>query len=250
VPPQTAIHIRGEASRVLLVVILGLGSTLVVAVSSALFRLPFGRERVAIRDFIPPTFGGDDQLFLSAWQDPDCEVFLAVTHRRDEFRFHGIPLPDFMQPQEVDAAELVPAWAWWQLVGRYESDAHHTDGLRWLAAFGWPFSALWYEYGLYLRGNTYSEGGVTVEVPWKRWSGRDYYVNQLPVIIPYRPIWAGLILNTALHASLWWLVLFGPGITRRALRRRRGLCPRCAYDLHALPLASPCPECGRSPTAS
>jgi hypothetical protein len=61
--------------------------------------------------------------------------------------------------------------------------------------------------------------------------------------LPLIPIWPGFLANTALYAIPWTLLLgFGPA--RRSLRRRRGLCPACAYDLRATPPGAPCPECG------
>ena len=68
-----------------------------------------------------------------------------------------------------------------------------------------------------------------------------------PRALPYRPIPLGLTLNTLFYAALWSLLLFAPGSIRRHLRRRRNLCPRCAYSLLNLPPNSPCPECGHTP---
>ncbi len=63
-------------------------------------------------------------------------------------------------------------------------------------------------------------------------------------MLPYYPVIPGFAADTALYAGVWWALLFGPGATRRSRRRRRGLCPRCAYDLKGLAPGSPCPECG------
>jgi len=55
------------------------------------------------------------------------------------------------------------------------------------------------------------------------------------------PIWSGLLANTGIYAAMAWgcgqVIYFG----RRQSRRRRGLCPVCAYDMRGL---SACPECG------
>ena len=65
--------------------------------------------------------------------------------------------------------------------------------------------------------------------------------------LPLIPIWPGLLANTAIFAVPWLLLALTIPAARRSLRRRRGLCPRCAYDLRATPAASPCPECGQLP---
>lgn len=61
--------------------------------------------------------------------------------------------------------------------------------------------------------------------------------------IVYLPMWRGLILNTLFYAAIWWALLAIPRLIRRTLRVRRGLCPRCAYDMRGLTNAH-CPECG------
>lgn len=80
----------------------------------------------------------------------------------------------------------------------------------------------------------------------------SYVLNQptgLKVPLPYHPIWPGLLADSAFFGCAWAVPLFGVPATRRALRRRRGLCPRCAYSLCGLAPGTPCPECGRTRTA-
>ncbi len=49
--------------------------------------------------------------------------------------------------------------------------------------------------------------------------------------------------NTFFWAAVLWLLIPGPFALRRLIRRRRGLCAACGYDLrHAEHEA--CPECG------
>ncbi|MAY74530.1 MAG: hypothetical protein CMJ31_07475 [Phycisphaerae bacterium] len=69
-------------------------------------------------------------------------------------------------------------------------------------------------------------------------------------VVPLRPIPAGLAANIAIFAAGWWLLFTGvrctrAGVnwTRSALRRRKGRCTACGYDLTALDVPE-CPECG------
>lgn len=75
------------------------------------------------------------------------------------------------------------------------------------------------------------------------------FIEQLNVkplrMIPFGPRWVGLATNTILYAAVIWLAAPGPFALRRVLRRRRGLCVFCGYNLvHAA--NATCPECGRS----
>ncbi len=66
-------------------------------------------------------------------------------------------------------------------------------------------------------------------------------LNSDRIVIPMRPFWGRLALNSLFYALLVWLVLFGPGIVRRIVRTRRGLCPACAYPVGT---SDTCSECG------
>ena len=54
-------------------------------------------------------------------------------------------------------------------------------------------------------------------------------------------IWPGFAINTIFYAAIVWLLFFTPGAVRRTIRRRRGLCPACAYPIGTSPV---CTECG------
>ena len=62
--------------------------------------------------------------------------------------------------------------------------------------------------------------------------------------LPLRPIWLGIIVNTALYALIWSALLLGFATLRRWRRRRANRCPSCAYDMTGLSATTPCPECG------
>ena len=60
-----------------------------------------------------------------------------------------------------------------------------------------------------------------------------------------KPIWPGFAINTVFYAFILWLLFAAPFAVRRRRRIRRGLCPKCAYDLRGTPDgATACPECG------
>ena len=65
--------------------------------------------------------------------------------------------------------------------------------------------------------------------------------------IPLYPIWPGFAINTVFYACVLWLLFAGPFVVRRWRRIRRGLCPKCAYDLRGT-TGEVCPECGEPVT--
>src|SRR5207237_7564096 len=83
--------------------------------------------------------------------------------------------------------------------------------------------------------------GNTGKDPFWRsvWTGRT---DSLALPTGIRPM--GFVLDSACFGAAWlFLFVIVPG-ARVWLRRHRGLCPCCAYDLRGLPPNTPCPECG------
>ncbi|MFG0252225.1 MAG: hypothetical protein ACF8NJ_05050 [Phycisphaerales bacterium JB038] len=60
---------------------------------------------------------------------------------------------------------------------------------------------------------------------------------------PSRPYWPAVILNIGFYTLLWLPLLFLPRVVRRALRRYRGRCAMCGYDIQR-GKTERCPECG------
>jgi len=135
---------------------------------------------------------------------------------------------DFADAETTDAGSverLMPEWIPEATVG--ESIELHA-----FQAHGWPVLSSWCE-SLLLRPNASVRdlGGVAIR--------RD----DPACILPLRPIFPGFIVNTLFYAAIWFGVLFVPGIAKRAIRRKRGRCVKCGYDLRG-DVAAGCPECG------
>src|SRR5262245_5672850 len=70
-----------------------------------------------------------------------------------------------------------------------------------------------------------------------------------PKVVPRTPIWLGLFVNSVCYAAIPTILLLSLEVKplMRWWRARRGLCPKCAYDLRGGSHQA-CPECGRAVT--
>jgi len=66
--------------------------------------------------------------------------------------------------------------------------------------------------------------------------------DKTPPIIPIKPIWTGLAMNSIIYASCWFLLMCTLRRTRRTIRRSKRLCMYCAYPLGK---STVCSECGK-----
>ena len=65
-------------------------------------------------------------------------------------------------------------------------------------------------------------------------------------LLPLRPILPGFAINTIFYAAILWILMLGPVTARRMIRRKRGRCIKCGYDLRGTSGGGGevCPECG------
>jgi hypothetical protein len=142
---------------------------------------------------------------------------------------------------ESNAKGLFPPW--WGRAPRVETNGVNGRQFLWLQdARGWPMPALWCEWQDSKTGPSLGpvEGGIALGSP--RPAGADFDSARA---LPCRPIWRGLAADTGFYSLAWWCLVRGTGSVRAALRRRRGRCVACSYDLSGLPAGAPCPECGK-----
>ena len=117
------------------------------------------------------------------------------------------------------------------------------DGVLWDDARGWPFLALRCRFGPSddIRNPYTVLGGLFVrDHPM---TGRVIGLPTPPFVLPYQPIWTGFAINTVFYAAILWLLTLGPFTARRMIRRKRGRCIKCGYDLRGAEHEA-CPECG------
>ena len=148
----------------------------------------------------------------------------------DSFRlseFHP-SLPKWVQPEPDDAAE--------QSAVVYQV----------LDARGWPALSMRSGYQSVRPVGGPGEARVLHGIALEPTPDFDFRIGMFS-LIPTVPIWPGFAINTVFYGVIVWLLFAGPFVLRRWRRIRRGLCPKCAYDLRGTPSdATACPECGEA----
>ncbi len=137
---------------------------------------------------------------------------------------------------------LVPNWARAQLLpGQSGSTERINEFEYWTVdARGWPRLSLWCVWARNSFPLRPAEGGLQLPERWVTEHDRQWLRI---TTLPYRPIWTGFAINTIFYAAILWILSLGPFTARRMIRRKRGHCINCGYDLsHAEHDA--CPECG------
>lgn len=73
--------------------------------------------------------------------------------------------------------------------------------------------------------------------------GMDDSAWAKPRVVPYLPIWSGLLLNSVFYGVVILLIWSVYHAVRRRISMFRGRCPQCHYRLYE-GLEAGCPECG------
>ena len=177
-------------------------------------------------------------LFVSRWSEPGAVCLISYVgrphHGPGQGTLEGVP--------EL----LVNDWARRQILPWILGEAPWPEnglGLdrRELDARGWPMLSFWC---VTAQRRTFSgvkaEGGLQLPDRWVK--KHDRWLQRITTL-PYRPIGLGLAINSLFYATILWLFVFAPFATRRFIRRKRGLCIKCGYDLRGAE-HEVCPECG------
>jgi len=121
---------------------------------------------------------------------------------------------------------------------------------------GLPVRAMEYNYWTSYIGDPiryHSPSGVL----WWPESPKISYAERRVRVLPVHPLWPGFLIDTFFYGGIWFGLLFGISAVRRGIRRRRGRCANCGYDLrgqkdHRRDASATsggisgggCPECG------
>lgn len=194
--------------------------------------------------FARPPGSRYDDLAACAIADGTWEVVRIVSRSRVEVESlrHTDTLGALITAVPNKRPEsLIPSWGGFPRT-REAASAQLAHRYR-VMAVGWPQLCLWQAYvDAEPPEGEYERVDGAIETPWP-WAKDGLRV---PRALPIRVLYAGFAVNAFIYAALWFALLFGFGATRtarRAIRKRRGLCPMCKYNVRG-DLDSGCPECG------
>lgn len=165
----------------------------------------------------------------------------------------------------TDTADLCPRWSVQRVpTDLYADSDHYVMEFRMVEAFGWPLVTLYREPQRRVfeadspklfstkQGPLHQSPDVRVLCDLKDLGCIPTGLTRgptrsEPVKLPILPIWHGLVVNTVSYAAALWILLSIPLLLRRQIRRLRGRCPKCGYDLRGAPAPGPAPAPGSAP---
>ena len=146
---------------------------------------------------------------------------------------------------EGSPEDLVPRWAinhllpWGSQVQDWPQGGYFS---RDLDARGWPQLSFWCVTARKIGRLPIQPAAGGIQLPDRWVMEHDRQWLRLTTL-PCRPIWSGFAMNTIFYAAILWFLTLGPFAARRLIRRRRGRCIECGYDLRGAE-HEVCPECG------
>jgi len=227
-----------------IVLFLLLGAVATVAIAWTVTCLPYSPSS-KVRD--EPPFG----LFLTF--NADVPITRTRCSYHAEYRLKPSftlrrPCPYVLSGDELDL--VAPSWSIVHDRERLYEMAPPRLQRSWIAsiqeqAAGWPCLAL--------RGTHYFDPstGNDNKTAQHRFAYRRSCIflptwlrpDETLYSLPIEPIFPGFLINAVLYAIVLWMLLCGPFALRRLIRRKRGCCPKCGYDLRG-ELGGGCSECG------
>lgn len=100
-----------------------------------------------------------------------------------------------------------------------------------IVELGWPMRCI--------AGEQWNE----LHMPTTPWQVTSGMFQAFGAQWPNRVLWLGMFINVLFYSALIALSFFCLRYSRRAVRKKRGHCLKCAYDLRG-DYSTGCPECG------
>ena len=156
-------------------------------------------------------------------QDSECVVHELLLV---DYTTRGVQRRGFLEVPRVTGCDMVITYMWLPFAIQ--------------TRVGWPTRTLSDELWKQQNGNQLWQHSYGVRFP--NLFGLFPPVEDFNFTVPLRPIWPGFAINTLFYAAILWLFSLGPVTAHRMIRRKRGRCIKCGYDVSHAP-HDRCPEC-------
>ncbi len=228
-----------------LIVFLLLGAIVNVAVAWGCVFLPelyYGQPNLRNdkKGFTRHVSGFSDWYVKSWGASGFSNVYSYWTNRKISDLVEYIAIPD------EQAESALPDWAGFG----YPTETYPPATpfiVRIVEARGWPSLALWSGHDVvgFPPAGASVENSVSITNGYLLHGERTRPFPEWAEIhvLPLAPIWPGFAVNMIFYAVLLWMLWLSPFVVRRMIRRKRGRCIKCGYDLRG-DLSAGCPECG------
>jgi hypothetical protein len=237
--------------RIFVCLLMGVVTTVVLSWGAAFFGPPEQHDAVGTLGFVGADGGG---WRVTRYRSPGMTRLVSVAlsgdrvermQEQDAAYWESPPGDVWSTVIEPLARADVPSWS--RAHDPPDASLEGTVGaLAWEYASGWPCRALiatCFPMPARTRAAGRDDGvkdGVAIDI--RRDTGG--WVTEARVL-PLRPIWPGSAINVALFTMVWLASHVVVTTARSTVRRRRGRCPCCGYDLRHRARTA-CPECGGS----
>jgi hypothetical protein len=211
--------------RTIIALLVGVAITVALAWFGALWMVPSRTDAPVWEELEPPLMEEIGEVVVLVWS----ESYHALCLDRLGCVRRGPGAPKLGDPS--DGVSSFPALGAAFVESRY----------------GWPIYCMRatarYKYGRYPEQVSglivpQSELADAISVKHAGFIGKSPYRA-----LPIEPIWPQFAACVATWSGLSWAVWHGARLVRSWVRRHRGVCVRCAYELRGLQI---CPECGAS----
>ena len=158
--------------------------------------------------------------------------------------------PDDRDDGYEDPASLLQSW---NRVPNQNDLTAATGQAAWEeSAAGWPLLSMWSRLTIEDPGHNFvlpnNPRVLTRDELEHGWLLNGSALSA-QIILPTGVIWPAFVLNTLFYASIFGALAWTLSALRRHLRRARGRCPACGYNLRGN-LTTGCPECAWNRTTT
>lgn len=185
---------------------------------------------------------GNESWALSRWDSFGSMLFESERARGEFSSLVQQSVAEFDPPSHI-SSDWAPLDVLTDEYVRAESqDGQLVEELQRFEARGWPLLAFWCVRGSIVHAE---EDIIVAPRGFIETSLEEPYPSGRPKVLPFLPIWRGIVINSVFYGGPLWLGFITIYGMVRIFRYKLGKCRKCGYDLRGAEHKA-CPECGHT----